>query len=86
MPKTLTSIKKELEARLGSEICVIAQTGRKRQMKRHGILTETYPSVFIVNLDQDENAFERASYSYSDVLTHTVEIQFSDRNVMEEIA
>lgn len=65
-----------LEGRIGSEIMLVAQTGRKRQTERKGILTETYPSVFVVDLDPDENSFERVSYSYSDVLTRTVEIEF----------
>ncbi|HHZ7729669.1 TPA: Veg family protein [Enterococcus faecalis] len=76
MPTTLSSIKKDLEGRIGSEIMLVAQTGRKRQTERKGILTETYPSVFVVDLDPDENSFERVSYSYSDVLTRTVEIEF----------
>ncbi len=81
MPMTLSTIKKELEGRLGSKIKLVAQTGRKRQTERHGILTETYPSVFVVDLDPEENSFERVSYSYSDVLTHTVEIKFQDENL-----
>ncbi|HGW2918010.1 TPA: Veg family protein [Enterococcus faecalis] len=76
MPTTLSSIKKDLEGRIGSEIMLVVQTGRKRQTERKGILTETYPSVFVVDLDPDENSFERVSYSYSDVLTRTVEIEF----------
>ncbi|MGX7132153.1 Veg family protein [Enterococcus songbeiensis] len=76
MPTTLASIKKDLECRIGSEIMLVAQTGRKRQTERRGVLTETYPSVFVVDLDQEENSFERVSYSYSDVLTRTVEIEF----------
>lgn len=83
MPATLSKIKKSLEGRVGSKITLVAQTGRKRQTERKGILTETYPAVFIVDLDQDENAFERVSYSYTDVLTHTVEIQFSDEGAEE---
>ena len=54
MPTTLSSIKKDLEGRIGSEIMLVAQTGRKRQTERKGILTETYPSVFVVDLDPDE--------------------------------
>jgi uncharacterized protein Veg len=76
MPTTLASIKQDLECRIGSKITLTAQTGRKRQTERTGVLTETYPSVFVVDLDPDENSFERVSYSYSDVLTRTVEIQF----------
>ncbi len=30
----------------------------------------------MIELDQDENAFERVSYSYADVLTETVQITF----------
>ena len=78
MPTTLTTIKEELKNKLGSTIQVIAQTGRKRQVERKGILSEVYPSVFIVDLDQESNAFERVSYSYSDVLTKAVEINFLD--------
>lgn len=76
MPLTLATIKKDLEGRIGSQIMLVAQTGRKRQTERRGVLTETYPSVFVVDLDPEENSFERVSYSYSDVLTRTVEIEF----------
>ena len=51
MPTTLATIKKDLEGRIGSPIMLVAQTGRKRQTERRGVLTETYPSVFVVDLD-----------------------------------
>ena len=45
MPTTLSSIKKDLEGRIGSEIMLVAQTGRKRQTERKGIcLLYTSPS------------------------------------------
>jgi len=34
----------------------------------------------VIELDQEENAFERVSYSYADVLTETVQITFIDEN------
>ncbi len=34
---------------IGSPIMLVAQTGRKRQTERRGVLTETYPSVFVVD-------------------------------------
>ena len=43
-------------------------------------LAETYPAVFVIELDQDKNSFERVSYSYADVLTQTVELTFYDDN------
>ncbi|XBG73182.1 Veg family protein [Enterococcus cecorum] len=76
MTATVADIKKDLQAHIGSQIQVVVQIGRKRQSKRKGILTQTYPAVFVVDLDPEENAFERVSYSYSDILTKTVEIEY----------
>ncbi|MGY3750791.1 Veg family protein [Vagococcus acidifermentans] len=78
MVASLSTIKKDLECKVGSKIKLVAQTGRKKQTERKGVLSETYHSVFVVDLDQDENAFERVSYSYTDILTNAVEVQFTD--------
>lgn len=76
MPESLSKIKQKMEARVGSRIMLTAQTGRKRQTEHCGVLTETYPAVFIVDLDADENSCDRVSYSYTDILTETVEVEF----------
>lgn len=76
MPSTLADIKESLDDHLGKKIMLTAQAGRKKKTERKGILADTYHSVFVVELDQDENAFERVSYSYTDVLTQSVEIEY----------
>lgn len=76
MPITLNSIKESLDGQLGKEIKLTAQAGRKKTTERKGILLETYPAVFVVELDQEENSYERVSYSYTDVLTNSVELEF----------
>ncbi|HAT53909.1 MAG TPA: hypothetical protein DCW31_01440 [Lactobacillus sp.] len=78
MPVTLQSIKARLDAKLGQKLMVVAQAGRKKVTKRRGTLKETYPAVFVVDLDQEENSFERVSYSYTDVLTKNIEIAFDE--------
>ncbi|GEK28843.1 Veg family protein [Furfurilactobacillus siliginis] len=78
MPVTLQSIKAKLDAKLGEKLMVVAQAGRKKVTKRRGTLRETYPAVFVVDLDQEENSFERVSYSYTDVLTKNIEIAFDE--------
>lgn len=78
MPKTLADIKKSLDCHLGRRLQLKANGGRKKTIERAGILRETYRAVFVVDLDQDENAFERVSYSYTDILTEAVEITFDD--------
>ena len=71
-------IKKGLEGQIGKRLKLTANGGRRRTIIRSGVLSETYPSVFVVELDKDENAFERVSYSYANVLTEAVEINFLD--------
>jgi uncharacterized protein Veg len=34
-----------------------------KTIERSGVLKETYPSVFVVELDQDKHNFERVSYT-----------------------
>lgn len=76
--KTLKEIKLGLEDKIGKRLRLTANGGRRRTVIRSGVLSETYPAVFVVELDQEENAFERVSYSYADVLTEAVEINFLD--------
>ncbi|NLI68357.1 MAG: ABC transporter permease [Bacilli bacterium] len=71
-------IKKGLEERIGERLKIKANGGRRKTIVRSGVLSETYPSVFVVELDQDEHSYERVSYSYADVLTETVELKFLD--------
>lgn len=78
--KTLLEIKQGLEGQVGKRLKLTANGGRRRTVIRSGVLSETYPSVFVVELDQEENAFERVSYSYADVLTEAVEISFLEEN------
>lgn len=78
MPITIAHIKHRLDERLGDNLTVVAQAGRKKITRRHGILKETYPAVFVVDLDPATNAFKRVSYTYTDLLTKSIEINFDD--------
>ena len=78
MTKTLADIKKSLDHHLGKRLQLKANGRRKKTIERAGVLRETYHAVFVIDLDQDENSFERVSYSYADVLTEAVEITIFD--------
>ncbi len=81
LAKTLVEIKQGLDCQIGKRLKLTANGGRRKTVERYGTLAETYPAVFIVALDQEENAFERVSYSYADILTETVELSFiEERN------
>ncbi|MBB3131970.1 MULTISPECIES: biofilm formation stimulator Veg [Paenibacillus] len=75
---TLLEIKRNLEAHVGQKISLRANGGRRKTVERTGVLEETYPSVFIVKLDQEHQTFKRVSYSYADILTESVEVIICD--------
>jgi uncharacterized protein Veg len=70
----LTEIKRTLDNHVGQKIMLKANGGRRKTVERMGVLEETYPSVFIIKLDQEQHAFKRVSYSYADILTESVEL------------
>lgn len=73
----LEDIKKELDSHVGEKIRVKANKGRKKIDEKEGILEKTYPHIFVVKIDEghvDERTERRVSYSYTDVLTETVEL------------
>jgi len=68
----INKIKKNIEKNMGNEIKIIYNGSRNRKEEYLGVIREVYNNIFIVKLDTDEIK----SFSYSDVLTNTVEIFF----------
>lgn len=71
---SLNAIKLNLDHYVGEKIMLKANGGRRKTIERTGVLEETYPSVFIVKLDEEQHSFKRVSYSYADILTSSVEL------------
>lgn len=80
------SIKNKLDSHLGEQITVVAQAGRKKITKRRGVLKNTFPAVFVVDLDQEQNNFEHVSYSYTDLLTKNIALEFEGEESQTELA
>lgn len=72
---SISQIRKELENCVGKRILLKANKGRKKTYIREGIVENAYPSIFTVSFENDFNSSRMASYSYTDVLTHTVEVK-----------
>ncbi len=70
---SLLHIRKELELYVGEKIKLRANRGRRKTFEKVGVLESTYPSIFIICVDE-ENYRQRLSFSYADVLTETVEL------------
>ncbi|TDG86405.1 Veg family protein [Lentilactobacillus hilgardii] len=81
MPITLSVIKRRMDDHIGQHVLVTSKIGRRKTTKRHGILRETFHAVFIVELDPGKSSFERVSYSYTDILTKNIAVNFDDEQV-----
>ncbi|MBL4932705.1 MULTISPECIES: Veg family protein [Clostridium] len=73
--RTLASIKRDLEGHVGEKVTLKANGGRKKILVNNGILESLYPSIFVIRLESDTQ--RTVTYSYSDVLTKTVQLHFA---------
>lgn len=85
MTTTISNIKTRFEGLIGENIVITVEAGRRRTRTHEGTLSEAYPSVFIVELDneEDDDLYERVSFSYRDVLTSTIEVDFPEFQIEE---
>lgn len=67
-------IRKDVEHCIGKNIIIRANKGRKRIVKKKGVIESVYPNLFVVRIEGDQEVNRTVSYTYSDVLTRTVEI------------
>jgi len=73
----LDRIKQSLDSIVGQKVQLTSAKGRKRSVIRLGVIEKTYPSIFVVKLDNatdTQKTCRRISYSYTDVLTKSVEL------------
>lgn len=73
--KTIASIKRHIENHIGEKVTLKANGGRKKILVNNGIIESAHPSIFVVRLDNDTP--RTVTYSYSDVLTKTVQLYFA---------
>lgn len=67
-------IRSDLEGLTGQRIKVRANMGRSKIVEREGVLMQTHPALFVVEVQEKRERTARASYQYVDVLTGTVEL------------
>ncbi len=72
--KTIATIKKDIERHIGEKVTLKANGGRKKILVNDGVLESAYPSIFVIRLESDTQ--RTVTYSYSDVLTKTVQLVF----------
>ena len=72
--KTIANIRRDIETHIGDKVTLRANGGRKKILVNDGVLESAYPSIFVIRLENDTQ--RTVTYSYSDVLTKTVQLVF----------
>ena len=65
----------DIEAKVGQKIIVKGTLGRNKMFEKEATIEKTYPNLFVVKYEEDNR---NVTYSYTDVLTRTVEVQVLD--------
>ena len=77
MANNIVNIRQELSEQVGKEVKLTAYESRNRVVEHTGVLSNTYPSIFVIDLDIERDSVYCVSYSYIDVLTGSVELKFN---------
>lgn len=71
----IRKVRQVLHSHIGSEVFVKSNCGRHRYEITRGVITETYPSIFLVKVDDDtKRESHTVSFSYSDIVTKDVRL------------
>lgn len=71
----LNKVRQAVISHVGSRVKVKANKGRHKVDVTEGVISETYPSIFLVTIDSTiEETARTVSFSYTDVLTKDVRL------------
>ena len=69
------SVRRAVANHVGSKVRVRSNLGRHKYDVTEGVITETYPCIFLVRIENDEeDSYQTVSYSYTDVITRDVQL------------
>ena len=54
MANNIVNIRQELSEQVGKEVKLTAYESRNRVVEHTGVLSNTYPSIFVIDLDSEE--------------------------------
>ncbi len=72
----INKVRLSIGKNIGSKVKIRANRGRHKIDVTEGIISETYPSIFLVNVENKlDDTTQTISFSYTDVLTKDVQMQ-----------
>lgn len=71
----LTGLKKQIQNNIGKKVVVKADKGRNKIITKTGVIEDVFPSLFTIKIVNEFDQERTVSYTYTDLLTSTVELQ-----------
>lgn len=71
----ITNLKTDIGEMIGQKIIVKGSLGRSKSFEKEATIEKAYPNIFVVKYEENER---NVTYSYTDVLTKTVEVEVFD--------
>ena len=76
-PTDIASLKTDINEKIGQKIIVKGSLGRCKSFEKEATIEKAYPNLFVIKFEENDR---NASYSYTDILTRTIEVDVFDGN------
>ncbi len=73
----IANLKTDILDKVGQKIIVKGSLGRCKAFEKEATIEKVYPNIFVVKYEENNR---NVTYSYTDVLTRTVEVDVFDGN------
>lgn len=71
----IANLKTDILDKVGQKIIVKGSLGRSKSFEKEATIEKAYPNIFVVKYEENNR---NVTYSYTDVLTRTVEVEVFD--------
>ena len=71
----IANLKTDIIDKVGQKIIVKGSLGRSRTFEKEATIEKAYPNIFVVKYEENDR---NVTYSYTDILTRTVEVDVFD--------
>ncbi len=74
-PTDIANLKTDINEMIGQKIIVKGSLGRSKSFEKEATIEKAYPNIFVIKYEEENR---NVTYSYTDVLTRTVEVDVFD--------
>lgn len=74
-PTDIANLKTDINDKIGQKIIVKGSLGRCKSFEKEATIEKAYPNIFVIKYEEENR---NVTYSYTDILTRTVEVDVFD--------